>query len=160
MSNNVRQKKLPASLEMGIDTIGVSIVFFCHDGHGHFVMDKRGPRCRDEQGRWEIGGGALEIGDTVLSRLRTEVKEEYGCDILSHTFLGYRDVHRVQKGKKTHWITLDFSVVIDPVQVKNGEPEKFDDVRLFDFDALPEPTHSQFPHFMKAYHSRLFTNKE
>lgn len=141
---------------LGVDAIGISIVFFCHDGHGRFVMNKRGQKCRDEKGRWEIGGGALEVRQSVVDCLKKEVKEEYGADLISHEFLGYRDVHRESKEGKTHWITLDFSVLINPKQVKNGEPEKFDAVELFTFDTIPSPTHSQFPKFVEKYKTILF----
>ena len=140
---------------MGSEFTGISIVFFCHDGKGRFVMNKRGQKCRDERGRWEIGGGALEFDDDVIERLKKEVKEEYGADAISYEFLGYRDVHRMTDSVKTHWITLDFSVLIDPAQVKNGEPEKFDAVELVTADTIPSPTHSQFPKFWEKYKDRL-----
>ncbi|MBI5150973.1 MAG: NUDIX domain-containing protein [Candidatus Pacebacteria bacterium] len=135
----------------GEDFVGISIVFYCHDGRGNFIMNKRGKNCRDEQGRWEIGGGALDVGMTVEDALRKEVKEEYGTTILSFEFLGYRDVHREFDNKKTHWITLDFKVLVDPVQVKNAEPHKMDAVEWFTFDTLPNPRHSQFKYFMAKY---------
>lgn len=135
----------------GEDYVGISIVFFCHDGHGNFVMNKRGKNCRDEQGRWEIGGGALDVGMSVEDTLRKEVQEEYGTTILSFEFLGYRDVHRTLNGVKTHWITLDFSVLVDSAKVKNAEPHKMDAVEWFTFDRLPKPRHSQFKYFMAKY---------
>ncbi len=86
----------------GIDYIGVTIVSFCHDGNGNFVMAKRKETCRDEQGRWGIGGGGLEFGENVKDTLRREIKEEYLTDVLNYEFLGYRDVHRQNNGSPTH----------------------------------------------------------
>lgn len=40
----------------GADYTGVAVVYYCHDGAGKFVMAKRSGNCRDEQGRWDIGG--------------------------------------------------------------------------------------------------------
>lgn len=142
-------------LKKGTDCIGIALVFFCHDGACRFVMHKRGQNTRDEQGRWDIGGGALEYGDTVEETLRREVKEEYGTDVLNFEFLGYRDVHRVHAGEPTHWVALDFKVRVDPEQVKNGEPHKFDAVEWFTFATIPETVHTTIPHFLGVYREKL-----
>ncbi len=118
-------------------------------------MAKRSDNTRDEHGRWDIGGGGLEFGETVEETLRKEIKEEYCTDILSYEFLGFRDVHREHQGKKTHWIALDFKVLVDSRRVKNGEPHKFDKVEWFTFDALPQNLHSQLPNFLKLYRAKL-----
>lgn len=142
-------------MKKGTDYIGVGVVYFCHDGQGNFVMAKRGQHTRDEQGRWDIGGGGIEFGDTVEETLRKEIKEEYGTDVLSFESLGYRDVHRVHDGKPTHWIALDFKVLVDRAKVFNAEPEKFDDISWFTLDTIPEHTHSQFPEFLRLYKEKL-----
>lgn len=139
----------------GEDYPGVGIVFFCHDGAGRFVMSKRGVNCRDEHGRWDPGGGALHFGDTVEHTLRREIKEEYGADVKEFEFLGYRDVHREEAGRKLHWIALDFKVLVDSAQVRNAEPQKFDAVEWFSLDALPTPLHTQFSKFLEMYCDRL-----
>lgn len=121
----------------------VSIVYLCHDGKGHFLMHKRGQNTRDEQGVWDIGGGSLDFGKTVMETLREEIKEEYGTDVLLAELLGYRDVFREHEGKETHWLALDWKVLVDPAKAKNGEPHKFDEVGWFRLDNLPSPLHSQ-----------------
>jgi 8-oxo-dGTP diphosphatase len=47
----------------GIDYIGITCVFFCHDGKGNILLHKRSEKCKDEQGNWDCGGGALEFGE-------------------------------------------------------------------------------------------------
>lgn len=140
----------------GVDCTGVTIVFFCHDGNGNFLMAKRNEKCRDEWGHWDIGGGGLEFGDTVEETIRKEINEEYCTDVISHEFLGYRDVHREHYGKKTHWIALDFKVLVDRENVANGEPHKHDEVAWFQKNTIPENAHSQFPDFLARYSARLF----
>jgi 8-oxo-dGTP pyrophosphatase MutT (NUDIX family) len=139
----------------GVDYIGVSVIYFCHDGAGKFVMAKRSKNARDEQGRWDIGGGGLEFGEFVEDALCREVKEEYCTDVLGCEFLGYRDVHREHDGVPTHWISLDFKVRIDPAKVAIGEPHKFDDIGFFTLDTIPENSHSQFPEFLRLYREKL-----
>jgi 8-oxo-dGTP pyrophosphatase MutT (NUDIX family) len=146
---------MPQDLIKGQDYIGIGVVFFCHDGHGKFLMAKRSQNARDEKGKWDIGGGGIDTHDTVDQTLRKEIKEEYCADVINYEFLGYRDVHRKNNGRKTHWIALDFKVQIDPKQVKIGEPHKFDDIGWFTLETIPENSHSQFPNFLQVYKDKL-----
>ncbi len=141
----------------GIDYTGISIVYFCHDGKSNFVMAKRSANTRDEHGRWDVGGGGLEFGDTAEGTLKKEIMEEYCADVLDYEFLGFRDIHRVHDGTPTHWIALDFKVRIDPDKVKNGEPHKFDEVKWFTFGTMPpiSELHSQLPKFLAQYKDKL-----
>ncbi|MFA6095107.1 MAG: NUDIX domain-containing protein [Candidatus Paceibacterota bacterium] len=142
-------------MRKGFEYTGITVVYFCHDGQGNVLMQKRGSNCRDEQGRWDIGGGGLEFGDTVENTLKKEIAEEYGTDVLDSEFLGFRDVHREYNGEKTHWIALDYKVLIDREKVKNGEPHKFDEIRWFASDSLPTPLHSQLPAFLQKFADKL-----
>ncbi|HTL39423.1 MAG TPA: NUDIX domain-containing protein [Methylomirabilota bacterium] len=142
-------------MKKGIDYIGVCVVYFCHDGKGNILFAKRSENARDEQGCWDIGGGGVEFGDTVEQTLRKEIKEEYHTDVLSFEFLGFRDVHRTHETKPTHWIALDYKVLIDPENVRIGEPDKFDEIGWFALDHLPKPGHSQFPAFLEKYRDKL-----
>ncbi len=142
-------------MRKGIDHIGNSVVYFCHDGKGNILFAKRSQNARDEKGIWDIGGGGIEFGETIDETLRKEIKEEYNADILNYEFLGYRDVHREIDGQQSHWIALDFKVLIDPSNVKINEPHKFDDIGWFTIDKLPKPWHSQFPTFLEKYREKL-----
>ncbi len=144
-------------LKKGIDYPGVTIVFFCHDGAGNFLMQKRSANCRDEHGRWDIGAGGLDLGITHEETLKKEIMEEYCTDVLNYEFLGFRDVHREHEGRHTHWIALDFKVLVDRAKTKNGEPHKFDDIGWFRIDAMPPPAevHSQLPKFLELYKNKL-----
>lgn len=142
-------------MQKGLDFTGITIVFFCHDGNGNFLLSKRGRNARDEHGTWDPGGGALEFDENVVDALRKEISEEYCTDVLEYDFLGFRDVHREVGGKKTHWLALDFRVLVDRSKAKNGEPHKLDEIGWFRLDCLPEPIHSQFPNFLKLYENKL-----
>ena len=142
-------------MKQGTDHIGVCVVYFCHDGKGKVLMAKRSQNARDEKGRWDIGGGGIELHETVENTLSKEIKEEYNADVVDFEFLGYRDVHRFFDGNKTHWLALDFKVLIDSTNVKINEPHKFDDIGWFTLETIPENTHSQFPEFLKKYKDQL-----
>jgi len=142
-------------MQKGVDFIGNAVVYFCHDGKGNFLLNKRNQNCRDEKGMWDPGGGGIELGDSVIETLKKEIKEEYCTDVIEYEFLGYRDVHRKNNGTNTHWIALDFKVLVDRALIKNGEPHKFDAVEWFTLNSLPTPLHSQFPHFLELYKGKL-----
>ena len=147
--------RMEDQLRKGETYTGVTVCYACHDGEGNFVFPKRGERCRDEHGVWDAGGGGVDFGISVEETLRKEIKEEYCTDAISHEFLGYRDLFRDQGGKKTHWVTLDFKVLVDPLKVSNGEPHKFDDVAWFRLDRLPTLMHSGWPAFFGKYRDIL-----
>ena len=63
-------------LRRGIDHIGVSASFVVHDGKGRVLLQKRGAGARDENGRWDVGGGAIEFGESIDETVRREIKEE------------------------------------------------------------------------------------
>lgn len=134
---------------------GISVVFFCHDGKGNFIMAKRSDQARDERGSWDIGAGGIEFNENVIDTLKNEIKEEYCTDVLDFEFLGYRDIHREFESEPTHWISLDFKVLIDPKKVANGEPHKFSEIGLFRLGKLPKPLHSQVPIFFKLYKDKI-----
>ena len=142
-------------MQKGVDFIGVAVTYICHDGQGNILFQKRGQNTRDEQGKWDVGGGGVEIGETVENALKKEIKEEYSTDVLHFEFLGYRDVHREHNNIKTHWITLDFKVLVDREKVKNGEPHKFDEIGWFTLDKLPSPLHSQVGNQINLYKNKF-----
>ena len=89
-------------LKRGIDYIGVTVVFYCHDGAGRLLLHKRSAACRDEQGRWDVGGGSMEFGETFEEAVRREVREEYGVEPLSVVYAATTNVLREHDGCTTH----------------------------------------------------------
>jgi 8-oxo-dGTP diphosphatase len=130
-------------LKRGVDFIGVTVPFVVHDGHGSFVMHRRSAKCRDEQGRWDIGSGAMEFGESFEQAVRREVLEEYGAEATEVVELGLYNIIRANKGAKTHWIAISHALKVDPAKVKNCDPEKIEDLGWFRVDKLPSPLHSQ-----------------
>jgi len=143
-------------LRRGIDFIGVTCVFVCHDGQGNILMHKRSKNCRDEQGRWDTGGGAHEFGVTFEQTVTREIKEEYGADASDLRFLKVFDAHRtLSDGTPTHWVAVVYMALVDPKQVINNEPYKIDEIGWFKLDALPSPLHSQYKTVKQIVHQAL-----
>ncbi|MEK7613065.1 MAG: NUDIX domain-containing protein [Patescibacteria group bacterium] len=138
--------------------IRTGVCFFCHDGGGKYLISKRSKNCRDEQGRWDPGGGGVKFGEKIEDAVLREILEEYGTEVLDVEFLGFRDVFREQNGVQTHWVTFDFRVKVDSAEVKNMEPHKCDELRWVTIDEVsnyPEPVHSQFPFYLEKYRERF-----
>lgn len=135
-------------LRRGIDYIGVTVNFLVHDGNGKILLHKRSQNCRDEQGRWDIGGGAVEFGETLDDAVRRELKEELCVEPIELVAAQYYDAHRMNDGEQTHWIAITYIARVNPDDVKIGEPHKIDDIGWFTKDSLPTPRHSMFD---KAY---------
>ncbi len=141
--------KKKSEFKKGVDYIGITCVFYCHDGKGNLLMHKRSKNCQDEVGNWDPGGGSLEHGEAFEEGVRREVKEEYCADILDLKFLGAHNVIRTNKNEKTHWVALLFTALVNPEQVKIGEPDYMDEYGWFTEENLPSPLHTKFIPFYK-----------
>ena len=131
-------------MKKGVDYIGVSCVFYCHDGKGNLLLHKRTNNCRDEHGRWDCGGGAMKFGETFEQTIKREVKEEYCVKPIKLQLIRVNNLLRQHNNKLTHWVALIFAVQVDPRKVKIGDPEKMEKLGWFKPDKLPKPLHSMY----------------
>lgn len=126
----------------GVDHIGICCVFICHDGSGNILLQKRSQHCRDEQGTWDCGGGALEFGESVEDCIRRELQEEYRVQPIDIQQIRTKSVIRMQQGAPTHWLAVTHLVRISRGEEAIGEPRKVDELRWCNLDTLPAPLHS------------------
>jgi 8-oxo-dGTP pyrophosphatase MutT (NUDIX family) len=148
-------------MKTGIDCIGISTSFYCHDRKGKWLLHRRSINCRDEKGAWDTGGGKLEFGLTLEENVLKEIKEEYGClAIIQEQLSPITLLRSTPEGIQTHWIIVPFILLVDDIQkksIKIGDPEKMDELGWFSFDKLPQPLHSGFLKTTKQY--KDFFNK-
>lgn len=130
-------------LRRGIDYIGVTVCFVVHDGNGRILLQKRSQTTRDEQGRWDIGGGAVEFSEPLHEAVKREISEELLTEPLEIRYLGVYEALRDNNGTPTHWMAFVHGVKVDPNDVQIGEPHKIDEIAWFTPDNLPKPVHSQ-----------------
>lgn len=131
-------------MKAGIDFIGITTPFYCHDGNGRVLFHKRSNNCRDEHGRWDTGSGELEFGLTPEENVLKEVLEEYGCHGEIQERLPAHSIFREWEDKKTHWLAIPFFIKVNPLEVRNNDPEKISEIDWFTLDNLPTPLHTGF----------------
>jgi ADP-ribose pyrophosphatase YjhB (NUDIX family) len=142
-------------MKVGIDCIGVSTSFYCHDQKGKWLMHKRSQNCRDEKGTWDSGGGKLEFGLTLEENVLKEIREEYGCDaVIEEQLPAITLLRKSPEGANTHWIIIPFILSLteeNRKKVKIGDPEKIAEIGWFTLSNLPHPLHSGFQKTIRVY---------
>lgn len=151
--NKVTVADSSVDLKRGVDYIGVNACFVVHDGKGNLLLQKRSQNCRDEQGKWDVGGGAVEFGESLVNAVKREIKEELQTEPLEIKYLTSYEALRSNNGVPTHWIVNVHAVLVDPEEVKIGEPHKIDEIGWFTSKNLPSPLHSQFHNSFDAAHA-------
>lgn len=138
-------------MKPGIDFIGVSVPFYCHDGKGNFLLHMRSDKCRDEKGHWDFGGGRVEFGETLDEAVMREIKEEYGVEGIIEEQLPAHSLLRTEDGVKTHWLIVTHIVKVNRVDVVNNDPEKISEMGWFRLDNLPTPLHTGARYTLEKY---------
>lgn len=75
----------------GIDYIGLGVGALIFDEQGKLLLTKRGPKAKNEVGKWEIPGGGVEFGETVEEAVVREIKEELAITISVQEMLQVAD---------------------------------------------------------------------
>lgn len=145
MCEKVKVANEETDLKRGVDYIGVTVNFLIHDGKGKILLQKRSKNCRDEHGRWDIGGGAVEFGEGLDDALLRELQEEYAVTPIEYSQTKIGTALRVHDGSPTHWVYVNYKVLVNPVSIKIGEPHKVDAIGWFRKADLPKSLHSMFP---------------
>ena len=129
-------------MKKGFDYTGVAVVFACHDGKGNFLFAKRGQHVRDGQGMWEMPAGGVKFGETVYESLLREIREELCIEPIETTFMNFKEVIQ-RNGEQIikHWVNFEYLVLVNPENVKIGEPNKCDAIEWRKLDNVPEPLH-------------------
>lgn len=129
------------SLVRGRDYIGVGVgAAILNDGN-QVLLSLRGPKARNERGKWEIPGGCVEFGETFETAIIREVKEELGITIEVEQLLGIFD--HLLPDEKQHWVSPTFICHIVSGEPKVQEPEKCQKVGWFSLEEARELPLSQ-----------------
>lgn len=113
----------------GKDYIGVGAGAAIFDKDGKLFITLRGKKAKNERGKWEIPGGAVEFGETFEHAIKREIKEEHGIEIKIIELLGVCDHIIPDEGQ--HWVSPTYICKIVKGTPKMLEPEKCDEFGWF-----------------------------
>ncbi len=126
-------------MKAGKDYIGLGVGAVIHDDQGRILLLKRSASLdpsRSTVGMWSNPGGEVDFGETVEQAAVREAHEELGIEIALERAIGHSDQILPQSG--LHWHLVAFLARIDRGEPRICEPDKFDDLRWFPIDRLPE----------------------
>ena len=142
------------NMKKGIDFIGVGTGAMIFNEEGKVFLAKRGPKARNEIGKWEFPGGSVEFGETCENAVVREVKEEFGIDIKVIEFLEV--VNHILPEEKQHWVSPSFVAKHIGGIPKIIEPQKcfgFKWIKIGEInpDELSCASRSNYQKFIKKY---------
>ena len=109
-------------MKKGVDFIGVGAGAIIFNNEGQVFIARRGPKARNEAGRWDFPGGSVEFGETCEAAVVREIKEEYDMDIEVLELLEV--VNHLLPQEKQHWVSPSFIARHLSGEAKINEPEK------------------------------------
>ncbi|HXS15101.1 MAG TPA: NUDIX domain-containing protein [Candidatus Saccharimonadales bacterium] len=125
-------------MKAGIDYIGVSVGAFIINDEGDVLLVKRSQNAKNEKGKWEAPGGAVEFGEKLEDAIRREMKEELGIEIEILTQWVAKD--HLLADENQHWVPTTFLVKIKGEQKPQiMEPHKHDAMGWFALNNFPSP---------------------
>lgn len=144
-------------VEPGKDYIGVATPFYCLDGEGRMLFQKRGNGTRDERGTWDPGGGKLKKGLELEQNVKREVREELNtdCEVLDSLPPHSSFPEDREKEEQSHWVVVPFFIRVDPEKVEINEPEKIEKLEWRKLNNFPEPLHSGFKETFRRYRKQF-----
>jgi mutator protein MutT len=112
----------------GIDYIGTGVgAVIVKDGK--MLIQKRGKEAKNDRGKWEIPGGAIEWGEEHKEALKREVLEETGVEIEVVELVNIHD--NIVFEDKQHWIAPTYLCKLIKGTPKIMEPHKCEEMGWF-----------------------------
>lgn len=125
-------------MKAGVDYIGVSVGAWIINGKGEVLLTKRSQNAKNEKGKWEAPGGAVEFGETLEEAIRREMKEELGIEI--EILEQWKAKNHIISDENQHWVPTTFLVkVAKGSKPQIMEPHKFDAIGWFVPENFPSP---------------------
>lgn len=118
--------------QIGVDFIGVGVGALIFNDDGKFLMALRGLEARNERNKWEIPGGKVEFGETLVNAIKREIKEELDIEVEVGELLHVAD--HIILDEQQHWVSPTFRCTIVSGTPRVCEPEKCSEVRWFSLE--------------------------
>lgn len=121
-NNSFNQLDEIKNMKKGIDFIGVGAGAIIFNDEGEVFITQRGPKARNEAGKWDFPGGSVEFGERCEDAVVRELKEEFGIDIEVIELLEV--VNHIIPEEKQHWVSPSYIARYIGGEPKIMEPEK------------------------------------
>jgi mutator protein MutT len=124
-------------MKRGVDFIGVGVGALIFNDEGKVLLSKRGPLAKNERGKWDFPGGAVEFGEKLEDALKREMREEFDIDIEVLDFLEV--CNHILPEEKQHWISPTFIARVVSGEPRIMEPGKIEEIGWFNMNDIPRP---------------------
>lgn len=121
-----------SAIRIGTDVIGVGVGALIFNEEGKLFLCKRGPKAKNERGKWEIPGGSVEFGETLREAIKREVKEELDIEIEVEEMLELID--HIIPDEHQHWVSPTYICTIISGKPTNMEPGKCSEMGWFSLE--------------------------
>lgn len=141
-------------MKKGIDFIGVGAGAIIFNDEGKVFLAKRGPKARNETGKWEFPGGSVEFGETCEKAIAREIKEEFNICIKVIELLDV--VNHILPEEHQHWVSPSFiaklvgglPTIMEPYKCTQFKWIKFSEIN---FEDLSKASKSNYLKFVEKY---------
>ncbi len=109
-------------MKKGVDYIGVGVGGAIINKEGKVYITQRGPKAKNERGKWEIPGGGVDFGETFEQAIVREIREECDCEVEVVGLLGICD--HIIPDEHEHWVSPTYICKLIQGEPRIVEPEK------------------------------------
>jgi len=141
-------------MKKGIDYIGIGTGALIFNDEGKVFISKRGKKSRNEPGKWDFPGGAVEFGERCEDAIIREIKEEFNMDIKIVELLEV--VNHIIPNENQHWVSPSYIARHISGNPKIMEPDKTDEIKWINLsdiniDSLSNSSRSNLIEYKKKY---------
>lgn len=136
----------------------LAVIVILEDEQGNIILQRRGPKSRDEFNRLEdIGGAVEEYDDNLIEALKREIKEEVGeeANITIEEFIGavLETKYDPYTNQNINWLFCLYHGIYHDGKLLINEPGKCLGYEFYKYDNLPHAELSKTSeYFNKLFH--------
>lgn len=136
-------------MQIGQDYIGVGVGALIFNEEQEVFFALRGSKAKNEQNHWELPGGTVEYGETLIKAIKREIYEEYNIVIQVSDVLCVSD--HILKYEKQHWVSTTFIAKHISGAAVIREPIKCSKIGWFPLSSPPSPLSLVTSNNLQAY---------
>jgi len=141
-------------MKRGIDYIGVGTGAMIFNKEGKIFIAQRGPKARNERGKWDFPGGSVEFGERCEDAIIREIVEEHDMEIEIISLLEV--CNHIITEENQHWVSPSFIARHKSREPRIVEPEKctafqWIEISKINPDELTNTSRQNFNTYIKLY---------